>query len=396
VDGTRRPYGGGVADRSGTQAFEVPLWRALAVFRVASLGWATVRVALNFRQFDHPAAAWGIIAVMAAWTVATIYGYGLPGRRGWPLLVADLSITVVCLVVSPAVLGGASARLGLANIPVAWSASPVIAWAISGGRRRGAVAGCVVGAASLATLTSLSQGSVDSPILLVLAGIAVGHVARLNVETRARLERAVELEAATRERERLARGIHDSVLQVLTLVQRRGAELGGEAAELGRLAGEQEAELRALVGGPRRTGPAAGTDGEVDLRAVLGRQAGAAVTLTAPAGPVPLPAPVADGMGLAVAAALANVRQHCGPQARAWILVEAEDGTVTVTVRDDGPGIPSGRLAEAAAAGRLGVAQSIEGRVRELGGTTTIVSVPGQGTEIELRVPAADARPRLS
>src|SRR6266508_6843425 len=85
---------------------------------------------------------------------------------------------------------------------------------ISGGRRRGAVAGCVVGAASLATLSSLSKGSVDSPVLLVLAGIAVGHVARLNVDASVRLERAIELEAATRERDRLARGIHDSVLQV--------------------------------------------------------------------------------------------------------------------------------------------------------------------------------------
>lgn len=385
-----------MADRSGAQAFEVPLWRALAVFRLASLGWAMVRVAVDFRQFAHPLAAWAVIAVMAAWTGVAIYGYRLPGWRGWPLLVADLSVAVVCLVVSPAVMGGAGARLGLANIPVAWSASPVIAWAISGGRRRGAVAGCVVGAASLATVTSLSQGSVDSPILLVLAGIAVGHVARLNVEARVRLEQAIELEAATRERDRLARSIHDSVLQVLTLVQRRGADLGGEAAELGRLAGEQEAALRALVGGPQRTVPATGGGGEVDLRSVLGGHAGATVTVTTPAGPVPLPPPVADGIALAVAAALANVRQHCGPGARAWILVEAEDGAVTVTVRDDGPGIPPGRLAEAAAAGRLGVAQSIEGRLRDLGGTTTIGSVPGQGTEIELRVPTAATRSRIS
>jgi signal transduction histidine kinase len=46
-----------------------------------------------------------------------------------------------------------------------------------------------------------------------------------------------------------------------------------------------------------------------------------------------------------------------------------------------------GRLDEAAADGRLGVAQSIRGRIRDLGGTTTIVSSPGLGTEVELRVP---------
>jgi signal transduction histidine kinase len=69
------------------------------------------------------------------------------------------------------------------------------------------------------------------------------------------------------------------------------------------------------------------------------------------------------------------------------VLVEDEGGTVTVTARDEGPGIPDGRLAEAEAAGRLGVAQSIRGRIRDLGGTVTITTVAGQGTEVELRIP---------
>ena len=72
--------------------------------------------------------------------------------------------------------------------------------------------------------------------------------------------------------------------------------------------------------------------------------------------------------------------------APAWILLEDDGGAVTVTVRDDGPGIPDGRLAEAAAAGRLGVARSIHGRLTDLGGTATLTSTPGQGTEVELRV----------
>lgn len=57
-----------------------------------------------------------------------------------------------------------------------------------------------------------------------------------------------------------------------------------------------------------------------------------------------------------------------------------------VTVRDDGPGIPDGRLAQAEGEGRMGVALSIRGRLRDLGGTAELISVPGQGTEVELKV----------
>jgi hypothetical protein len=55
-------------------------------------------------------------------------------------------------------------------------------------------------------------------------------------------------------------------------------------------------------------------------------------------------------------------------------------------VRDDGDGIPDGRLADARAEGRLGVSESIEGRLRDLGGTATL-STGTFGTEWELVVP---------
>jgi signal transduction histidine kinase len=107
-----------------------------------------------------------------------------------------------------------------------------------------------------------------------------------------------------------------------------------------------------------------------------------------------LPARVATELTAAVSAALDNVRKHAsgeeGQEARAWILLEDEPDAVIVTVRDDGPGIPAGRLADAEAEGRMGVALSIRGRLRDLGGTAELVSVPGQGTEVELRVPRND------
>jgi len=61
-----------------------------------------------------------------------------------------------------------------------------------------------------------------------------------------------------------------------------------------------------------------------------------------------------------------------------------------VTIRDDGPGMAEGRLAEAAADGRLGVSQAIRGRIRDLGGSADITSGPGAGTEVRLRIPRPD------
>ncbi|MYV66722.1 sensor histidine kinase, partial [Streptomyces sp. SID2131] len=50
-----------------------------------------------------------------------------------------------------------------------------------------------------------------------------------------------------------------------------------------------------------------------------------------------------------------------------------------------------GRLAQAEDEGRMGVALSIRGRLRDLGGSAEVVSVPGQGTEVELKVPRGKA-----
>jgi signal transduction histidine kinase len=125
----------------------------------------------------------------------------------------------------------------------------------------------------------------------------------------------------------------------------------------------------------------------VDLCALLRRHGAARVTISTPATPIPLDPAVGAEITAAVGAALDNVRAHCGDAARAWILAENEPDRVIVTVRDDGPGIPEGRLEEAAAAGRMGVALSIRGRVADLGGNVVITS-SSTGTEIEFTVPS--------
>jgi signal transduction histidine kinase len=366
---------------------ENPLWRSVAVFRVIALIYATALLVANFRDYAHPAGGGVVLGAMALWTALAGYAYAIPAWRRWPLLGTDLVVTAGCLLASRWVVTPDALSRGASSVPMAWIAGPVLAWAVCGGRRRGAIAALVMGGIDLLIRGSLTSVTVNGTVLLLLAGIAVGHVARLAVDAEHRLQHAVEMEAATRERERLARGIHDSVLQVLALVQRRGAELGGGAAELGRLAGEQEATLRALIAADAAD-IGTGSGGFVDLRTLVSRHASASVSIATPATTVLLPRRVANEVTAAVSSALDNIKVHCGESVRGWVLVEEEAQAVTVTIRDDGPGIEPGRLAEAEAAGRLGIAQSIRGRIRDLGGTMTITTAPGQGTEVELRIPA--------
>ena len=373
------------AQRSSSE----PLWRALAVFRFASVAYAALRLAFIDRaEYSRPDWAWAVIAVMTAWTVGTTVAYARPDRRSPPLLSADLAVTVGLLLSTAGLQYSDGSVHGALPVTATWMAGPVLAWAIRYGRRAGATVGLIVAGGDFALLRGAALSTaLNGVVLLLLAGWIVGHLARLAVEVAAERQHAIEVEAASRERERLDRDIHDSVLQVLALVQRRGAEVGGAAAELGRLAGQQEAALRTLMGEGWASSRETGAPGDADLRHLVLPAQTDRVTVSVPAQPILLDRGAAAELTAAMRAALDNVQQHCAEQTRAWVLVEDEPDLIRVTIRDDGPGIPDGRLAEAAAAGRFGISHSISGRLRDLGGSAVISSVAGEGTEVELRLP---------
>ena len=242
---------------------QAPLWRSIAVFRFASLVYAAVVLFLVDQAYLLRALGLGV--GRAGWD-DRVDGrqhdrvYSVPARRTRLLLAADLIVTVLC-----AALDRAAADPGLPHPDrghaghrnLARRASPGL-----GGHRSGArgparwppwvIGGCTVSHAQApAANRGVSQTTaLDGPIVVLMpAAMLVGYVFESHDKPgQAGIpDRATEIEAASRERERLARTIHDSVLQVLAMVQRRGTEAGGEAAEIGRLAGEQEAALRALV-----------------------------------------------------------------------------------------------------------------------------------------------------
>ena len=387
---------------------EQPLWRALSGYRVLTMFYAVGLFATAYDEFDRPGIAIAFYVVLFVWTFATLPRVQSAVACTKRFLAADLTIALTGIVLTPLAANDHHIDSGGPTLPSIWTAGSVLAFAIKGGWRWAAFASTPVAVANLIERGSPARDTVHNVVLVWVASIAIGYVVEVARASERTLARALEIEATTRERERLARDIHDGVLQVLAMVQRRGAVLGGEAGELGRMAGEQEIALRTLVSGglvpvSRVSLDAAEgavvraveeesddvDDGPVDLRSLLAPYAAAKVSFAEPGAPVPLPAPAAKELAAAVGAALDNVRRHAGAEARAWILVEDELGEVVVTVRDDGPGIPEGRLAQAEGEGRLGVALSIRGRLRDLGGSAELVSIPGQGTEVELKVPKA-------
>jgi signal transduction histidine kinase len=362
-----------------------PLWRGLLVYRVLTLVSSVAGVLLALDEYASRAGALAVVVAMVAWTAASGHLYlrrpAGPDRRG-RVAVADVVVTVAVMAGTPLVQTPQQMAADVSVMGSIWTSGAVLACAIAFGVAGGVGSAAVVSGALVGFQERIATELHDIQ-LLALAGLTVGFASAVLRRSAERVRRAVASEAAMAERERLARAVHDGVLQVLGYVRRRGAELGGPAGELGTLAGEQEVALRTLL----TTGSApVDESGKRDLAAALRVLASSRVTVSTPAHPVELPARTVDELVAVVGAALANVAVHVGPDAPAWVLLEDLGPTVEISIRDEGPGIPEGRLEAAEAEGRMGVARSMRGRVQDLGGTITCDTGPG-GTEwvVELR-----------
>lgn len=365
-----------------------PLWRAAQLFRLLSCLYALgFQIAIN-DDLDRPGAAWLLFAVLIAWSIACAIAYlhGFGRRPAW--VIAEL-LVVVALMLSTELVASRSWALDNQTWPTTlWASNATISAALLFGPVGGLPAAVVITAASafVKGYVSLNFGRNATVIIELALALAVGMAAQTARRAHQDLQRAIRLSAATEERERLSRHVHDGAIQVLALVARRGREIGGAAAELAELAGEQERALRRLVSSAEFAQDTDAAD-TADLRALLSRRADERVSVSLPATPVLLAPGVVAELDAAVGNALDNVARHAGDGARAFVLCEDLGETVTVTVRDDGVGIAAGRLDEAVRQGRVGVSKAIVGRLAALGGSARLSTEVGEGTEWELSVP---------
>ncbi len=216
--------------------------------------------------------------------------------------------------------------------------------------------------------TLLAPGAVAAALVLVLAPWAWRLVRERDAEHAARIR--------TQERADLAARVHDSVLQTLALIQRDPAD----ARRVATLARRQERELRTWLY-PDREPAAEGTLAEAvqTAAAEIEELHGLRVDVVR-TGDARLDERT-HVLVLAAREAMANAAKHSGAD-EVSVFLEAGPGRVGLYVRDRGAGFDP----EAVAADRRGISESIRGRMERVGGTATIVSAPGEGTDVELEL----------
>lgn len=377
------------------------MWRAISVFRWTALVWLIISASIEPKLQPRPSVL-ALLTVVTGWTLWISRGDG-PLRR--PVVIVDVTIGFGLNLST----GWLAPDAGVPMVPafgLVYSYAAVFSAGASLGPLVGSVAGGLMGLSYLlgwvlngvsldgADLRQLLMGSAG----LLAAGLVLGVVSYLLSRlSRATAEAIEEGRRAARlaERDSMARQIHDSVLQVLALIHKKGTALAESPspsrdgiAELAALARDQEVALRGLFLRSEPRAPAGEASLRSALEAVVSGVQGIDVEVSA-VGPVWMRKRAMTELIAAVQEAVANVVEHsCA--SRATVFADEVDGEVQVTVRDNGSGFDFDE-AEFLSRAKFGILNSMRGRVEAIGGRMIIETSKGHGTEVEFRVPARPA-----
>jgi signal transduction histidine kinase/phage shock protein PspC (stress-responsive transcriptional regulator) len=256
-------------------------------------------------------------------------------------------------------------------------ARPGVRWVLAGGAVLAAL-GLVLLLATTGQLAAARNGFVATVVILVGVVLATAPFWRRLLDSR-EAERTARVRSE--ERAAVAAHLHDSVLQTLALIQRHS----GDQQAVARLARSQERELRSWLYEPASSA-GGGTWAALVSQMVAEVEGDHALTVD----PVVVgDAPVDDALaalGAATREALLNAAKHAGVTS-ADLYTEVGAQSVSVYVRDRGAGFDPATVP----ADRRGLRDSVTGRLARLGGTATVRSAPGEGTEVELVLPREEA-----
>lgn len=321
-------------------------------------------------------------------------------------IVALLLMVVVALVFVGNVNLGGGARAYLfptvlvaAGVALVWRQADNARrarWMEVGGRRRTltllrAAVGVVLVTAGVSGVFVLQGsaahlGSILQAALAVLVGIALlagPYLVRMTQDLSE--ERLMRIRA--QERAEVAAHVHDSVLHTLTLIQRNAES----ANEVRRLARAQERELRNWLYKPEGTGKEEADEPNTLAEAVRRSAAEVEDKHGVPIEVVVVgDCPLDDRTGAQMQAAreaMVNAAKYGGEGGAVQVYAEVEGRTVFVSVRDRGPGFDLDSIP----ADRMGVRESIIGRMERNGGTARLRAVPSGGTEVELEMERAES-----
>ena len=328
---------GGIATRLGVDPSLVRL--VFALLALAGGAGILLYLALWVYSGGRTWLGGGLVAAAAA---ALFLALGLPWSTvvGATFLVGGLAVVLVRGgSLRP---GGSLPRLGVTLLVV----GAVIFLGRNGGSGPFIVPGAVVGA------------------LLLVIGPWVWQLTSERTE-RIRME----------ERAEVAARVHDSVLQTLALVQRHA----GDPRRVASLARRQERELRRWLYGSGVPEGDSFVDALTDAAADVEELHGIPIEV-ASAGDVRLDEPLGQVV-LAARQAMANAAKFAHA-AEVFVYAESGHDEVVVFVRDSGIGFDRAAVAN----DRRGIRESIEGRMSRAGGTATLITAPGEGTEVELRL----------